>query len=79
MTKLAVPHGDLGLCWLSGAKLRDLELQDWKNSGLPGSYPLNNAEIYRWEVTYSRSHGWMVTELEPRVPNSKSPVLSGTK
>lgn len=34
MTKLALTHRDLGLFWLSGAKLRDLELQDWKKAEL---------------------------------------------
>lgn len=53
-----------------------MELQDWKKTEVFG---LNDAEAWKWEVTCSRSHHWMGTELEPRVPDSESPVLYGTK
>lgn len=70
---------DLGLCQLSGAKLETWKCKTERMVELLGSCLLKDAETWRWEVTCTRSHSWVVIEQERRLADSKSPVFSGTK
>lgn len=80
MTKLALTHRDLGL----SAGCQEPSVETWKRRTgrtmkLLGSYPLDDAEVLE-----TGSDLLKVTQLDgdrarAQVPDSKSPVFSGTK